>query len=191
MTGRTKRRATARAARLAAAAVWMGTGAALAMGSATPPPAPVALPDGGRAAPARGIAPGTTAALPAGVQGAPAGLAVAQAAEIAPDALRYNARAVVVFADTPEDAAFAAQMRLLDRDPGALAVRDVRVIVDTDPDGASAWRMMLRPRGFSMVVLDKQGNVIERRPTPWDTREIGRAIDKTPERRAEIARGGR
>lgn len=191
MTGRTKRRATARAARLTAVAVWMGTGAALAMGSATPPPAPVALPDGGRAAPARGIAPGAAVPSPAPVRQAPAGLAVADAGEVAPDALRYIARAVVVFADTPEDAAFAAQMRLLERDPGTLAARDVQVIVDTDPGGASAWRAMLRPRGFSMVVLDKQGTVIERRPTPWDTREIGRAIDKTPERRAEIARAGR
>ena len=36
------------------------------------------------------------------------------------------------------------------------------------------------------------GTVIDRKPFPWDTREIGRAIDKTPVRRGETrASGGR
>ena len=189
MTERSTWRATARAGCVAAAVLWMGVGAIWAMGAATPPPGPVALPEEGRRAPARGIAPASPPPDP--LTQASAGLALTDAAEVTPDDLRYRARPVIVFADTPEDASFSAQMALLARDPATLAARDVQVIVDTDPASGSAWRTILRPRGFSLVVLDKQGMVIERRPTPWDTREIGRAIDKTPERRAEVARGGR
>ena len=38
--------------------------------------------------------------------------------------------------------------------------------------------------------LDKDGQVKQRRPLPWDVREISRAIDKLPLRRQEIGRAG-
>jgi hypothetical protein len=163
---------------------------ALAMGGPTPPPEPVRVE---RAAPARPAnapaqqATDTPAAAPQQVE-----LDIRDAAEVAPEALLFDRRPVVIFADTPEDPAFVTQMELLVRDPAAMERRSVTVITDTDPAGNSPWRQRLRPRGFSLVVLDTDGTVIDRKPFPWDTREIGRAIDKTPVRRDETrASGGR
>jgi hypothetical protein len=36
------------------------------------------------------------------------------------------------------------------------------------------------------VVLGKDGRVIQRKPAPWDVREITRAIDRTPQGQQEI-----
>jgi hypothetical protein len=60
------------------------------------------------------------------------------------------------------------------------------VLTDTDPLARSAIRIKLRPRGFAMVIVDKDGKVVTRKPSPWDIREIGRAIDKTPLRQQEL-----
>jgi hypothetical protein len=95
-------------------------------------------------------------------------------------------RPIVVFADSPNDPAFAKQMELLAENPQALAERDVVVITDTTPKPVSFFRKKLRPRGFSLVLLDKDGEVELRKPRPWDVREITRAIDKFPLARQEI-----
>ena len=95
-------------------------------------------------------------------------------------------RPVVVFADSPNDPAFAIQLEFLAQQPEALAERDVVVIVDTDPAAASFFRQKLRPRGFSLVLMDKDGGVEIRKPRPWDVREITRAIDKFPLARQEL-----
>ena len=102
----------------------------------------------------------------------------------------WTARPVVVFADTPNDPAFREQMRVLEAGGGALIERDVVVIADSDPQADSLWRRQLHPRGFSLVIIDKDGQVKQRRPLPWDVREISRAIDKLPLRRQEIGRAG-
>ncbi|MBT9247404.1 DUF4174 domain-containing protein [Gemmobacter fulvus] len=102
------------------------------------------------------------------------------------EALIYHQRPVVVFADSPEDPAFLRQMALLARDTGELAERDVVLITDTDPATPSELRQKLRPRGFSLVLLDKDLKPILRKPLPWDLREITRAIDKFPLRRQEM-----
>lgn len=101
-------------------------------------------------------------------------------------AFEYLARPLVVFADSPRDPQFADQMRLLAADPAALAARDVVVIVDTDPAAASAVREALRPRGFGLVLLDKDGRVGLRRPSPQTAREVTRAIDRMPLRIDEV-----
>ena len=49
-----------------------------------------------------------------------------------------------------------------------------------------AIRAKLRPRGFSLVLIDKDGEAKLRKPLPWDVREITHAIDKFPLRRQEI-----
>ena len=98
----------------------------------------------------------------------------------------WTARPVVVFADTEADPAFQRQMELLRDRPEALAERDVVVIVDTDPDGRSAVRTTLRPRGFMLAILGKDGQVALRKPSPWDVREITRTIDRMPLRRQEV-----
>lgn len=98
----------------------------------------------------------------------------------------YHRRPVVVFADSPEDPAYQRQMQFLARDAGDLAERDVILVTDTDPAAKSDWRQKLRPRGFSLVLMDKDLQPIIRKPLPWDLREITRAIDKFPLRRQEM-----
>jgi hypothetical protein len=108
------------------------------------------------------------------------------AAEVDLDALQWIARPLVVFADSPQQPQFQEQMRLLQDDLSALDIRDVIIIVDTDPAARTAVRQDLRPRGFSLVLIDKDGRVNLRKPDPWGVREIVRQIDKMPIRLEEI-----
>ena len=124
--------------------------------------------------------------LAAPAEEAAPGLRVIDAAEADLEALKWTARAVVVFADSPADPLFERQMRLIAADPDELAERDVVVITDTDPAARSAVRAKLRPRGFSLVLIDKDGEAKLRKPLPWDVREITHAIDKFPLRRQEM-----
>ncbi len=98
----------------------------------------------------------------------------------------WIARPLVIFADTPDDPRYAEQLRLLAQRPADLATRDVLVIADTDPAAATGLRRQLRPRGFSVVLIDKDGDVELRRPAPTDVRTITNTIDRTPLRRQEI-----
>lgn len=95
-------------------------------------------------------------------------------------------RPMVVFADTERDPRFAQQMELLDAFPDELIERDVVVLTDTDPAAKSALRERLRPRGFMMVLVGKDGVVYLRKPQPWSVREISASIDKLPLRQQEI-----
>lgn len=161
-----------------------------AMGAGTPPaPGPASKPASDAASgPAErpAVRPAAPAAGHATIR-AP-DLALHQASAVAPEDFVFASRPVVVFADTPDDPAFRSQLDLIARDAAYLAQRDVVVVVDTDPAQQSTWRRKLRPVGFSLVILDKQGVLVDRKPFPWSAREIGRAIDKTPESRAENAR---
>jgi Domain of unknown function (DUF4174) len=98
----------------------------------------------------------------------------------------FETRPLVVFADSPEDPSFIRQMELLARGYPYLAERDVLLVTDTDPAARSEWRLKLRPRGFSLVIMDKDLRPVIRKPLPWDVREIVAAIDKMPLRRTEI-----
>ena len=120
---------------------------------------------------------------------APGPLPVQAAQDVTPDALMWQARPVVVFADTPQQPQFAQQMRLLSEDPEPLLLRDVVIITDTNPAAMSVWREKLRPRAFSLVLMDKDGAVVIRKPLPWSVREIIQAIDRMPIRRDEIRSG--
>lgn len=108
------------------------------------------------------------------------------ATEVDPSDLMWLLRPVVVFANSPRDPAFIEQMEELAARPGDLVDRDVIVITDTDPDSGSALRARLRPRGFMMVLIGKDGQIALRKPLPWSVREIARSIDKMPMRRQEL-----
>ncbi|QCO54462.1 DUF4174 domain-containing protein [Pseudorhodobacter turbinis] len=121
-------------------------------------------------------------------------MAIAQPAEpleifdaegVTMDDFLWLKRPVVVFANSPNDPSVTTQLEYLAERPAQLAERDVVVIVDTDPAAASFFRQKLRPRGFSLVIMDKDGSVEVRKPRPWDVREITRAIDKFPLARQE------
>ncbi len=95
-------------------------------------------------------------------------------------------RLVIVFADSERDPRYKRQMELLARDPDGLAERDIVVMTDTDPAARSPLRERFRPHGFMLVIVDKDGEILIRKPLPWTVREIGRLIDKTPLRQQEI-----
>ena len=98
----------------------------------------------------------------------------------------WEKRPIIVFADSPNDPNFAQQMDLLRDRAQELAERDVVVLTDTDPAAEGALRLKLRPRGFMLVLIGKDGGVKLRKPFPWDVRELSRTIDKMPMRQREI-----
>lgn len=106
------------------------------------------------------------------------------------DEFLWVARPVVIFADSPADPRFVEQMEEMRAREGALADRDVIVLTDTDPSARSDLRLALRPRGFMLVVIGKDGTIIARKPLPWGVREISRAIDKEPLRQQEVRERG-
>lgn len=111
---------------------------------------------------------------------------IREAYDLTLDEFRWVKRPVVVFADSPQDPRFRQQMEYIhDRLP-ELAERDVVVLTDTDPSAESAIREKLRPRGFMLALLGKDGTVYLRKPFPWDVRELTRSIDKMPLRQQEI-----
>mgnify|MGYP001812516447 CR=1 FL=1 len=98
----------------------------------------------------------------------------------------WKNRVVVVFALTEADPAYVEQLRLLEARWDQMAERDVVLVVDTDPSAMTGIRQKLRPRGFMMVIIGKDGGVKLRKPFPWDVREISRSIDKMPLRQEEL-----
>ena len=125
-------------------------------------------------------------ALAAEAAGEATELQIVAASEVNLADMLWLRRPVVVFADTPADPRFSEQLELLAARPGPLMDRDVVVITDTEPDAMSPARTQLRPRGFQLVLIGKDGEVKLRKPIPWDVREITRSIDKWPLRRDEL-----
>lgn len=109
-----------------------------------------------------------------------------EAADVPPAALIWQARALVIFANTPLDPNFQRQVELITADIERVIERDVILITDTDPEARSDWRQKLRPNGFGWVLLGKNGDVVLRKPFPWDMRELSRSIDKMPLRQQEL-----
>ncbi len=114
------------------------------------------------------------------------GLAILDAAEVSLEQFQWIARPIVVFANTPADPRFQEQIQKLLQRPDPLLERDVVVITDTDPAARGPIRLALRPRGFMLVLIAKDGTVNLRKPFPWDVRELSRAIDKMPLRQQEM-----
>lgn len=106
--------------------------------------------------------------------------------EITLSELQWLARPLVVFADTPNDPRFRQQLDLLETAMDDLAVRDVIIVTDTSPAEPSELRTALRPRGYMMALVGKDGRVALRKPSPWSVRELSRSIDKMPLRQQEI-----
>ncbi len=108
------------------------------------------------------------------------------AGDLTLDEFLWIRRPIVIFADSPADPRFAQQLDLLRDDIAMLIERDVVILTDTDPAANSPLRRKLRPRGFMMVLVDKDGGIKLRKPRPWSVREITRTIDKTDQRMREV-----
>lgn len=111
---------------------------------------------------------------------------VFNAADVDLAAFQWIARPVIVFADTPADPAFQRQLELLGDRMDELVERDIVLITDTNAEERSDIRTKLRPRGFMLTLVGKDGGVKLRKPFPWDVRELTRQVDKMPLRRQEV-----
>lgn len=98
----------------------------------------------------------------------------------------WTNRVLVVFADSPADPRFQDQIEFLQEDEAMLRDRDVVVLTDSAPADRTPVRQKLRPRGFQLTLVDKDGVVKLRKPNPWTVREIAASIDKTPMRLREV-----
>ena len=102
---------------------------------------------------------------------------------------RWKKRPVLVFANSADDPAFIEQMDLLRAQLNELETRDVVILTDTDPAARQPLRLRMRPRGFMLVLVGKDGGIKLRKPFPWSVREVSRSIDKMPMRQREIREG--
>jgi hypothetical protein len=103
---------------------------------------------------------------------------------------KWIKRPLVVFADSPNDPRYIQQMDFITQRLEYLRERDVVVVTDTSPEQRSPIRQRMRPRGFQVVLVDKDGDVFQRKPLPISVRELSRLIDKLPMRQQEIRDGG-
>lgn len=104
----------------------------------------------------------------------------------------WMARPIVIFADTPNDPRLLHQLREIEGSRDLLEERDVVVIVDTEP-GPSRFdttplRTKFRPHGFNILLIDKDGEVKLRRPSPVTGSQLARMIDRLPLRQQEMGR---
>ena len=116
----------------------------------------------------------------------PEPLIVTATDEVTLEDFMWVSRPLIIFAESPKDPRFKQQMALIEALPDDLRTRDVVVITDTDPAAKSPIRERLRPRGFGLVLVAKDGTILLRKPKPWTVREISRSIDKLPARQEEV-----
>ncbi|MGR3547269.1 MAG: DUF4174 domain-containing protein [Roseovarius sp.] len=116
----------------------------------------------------------------------PASTAILSADTVNLNDFLWLKRPLVIFADTPADPRYIEQMGYITERLDVLTALDVVVITDTDPDARSELRKTLRPRGFGLVLIGKDGVIYLRKPAPWHVREIIRTIDKLPMRQQEL-----
>ncbi|EAQ12290.1 MULTISPECIES: DUF4174 domain-containing protein [Maritimibacter] len=113
-------------------------------------------------------------------------LPIIEAGEHTLSEFKWEARPLVIFADSPNDPRYLEQLAFIADRPEPLIERDVVVITDTDPDNLSPIRKELRPRDFMIVLIGKDGQKYLRKPFPWEVRELTRSIDKMPVRLQEV-----
>ena len=98
----------------------------------------------------------------------------------------WTHRPLLVFANSPDDINFERQVDMLKSNIAELEERNVVVLLDPDPEAKSMLRKKVRPRGFVVILVGKDGQIKLRKPFPWDVRSLSRAIDKMPMRRQEM-----
>lgn len=101
----------------------------------------------------------------------------------------WESRPIIVFADSEKDPRFTRQMANFEEQIEDMEERDVVILVDTDPAAKSDLRKKLRPRGFNVVLIGKDGQIKLRTPHPIEVEALSRHIDRMPMRRREM-RGG-
>ena len=105
------------------------------------------------------------------------------------DALRWEARPILVFAPSADDPRLAEQLARFEAAEAALAERRNRVIVDTEP--GSALRRRFEPREFTVILVGLDGGEKLRRDGLIAVETLNARIDAMPMRRRELREDGR
>ncbi len=102
------------------------------------------------------------------------------------DEFLWQKRLFIIFSDSPFDPNYIEQIGFLEQGVDSLLEREVVVLFDSKPAVESTIRTELRPRGFAIILIGKDGIIYLRKPTTWNVREISNTIDKFPIRQQEI-----
>ncbi len=102
---------------------------------------------------------------------------------------KWEARPVIIFADSEKDPRFQRQIANLSARSDDMTERDVVILMDTDPSADSSLRKMFRPRDFQILLIGKDGQIKLRRPHPISAEDLNRQIDRMPMRRREMNGG--
>ncbi|MEM7500203.1 MAG: DUF4174 domain-containing protein [Pseudomonadota bacterium] len=102
-------------------------------------------------------------------------------------AYRWEARPILIFA-TADDPRLAEQLSRFSEATAALLDRDNVVIVDTTGDSAIANRF--RPKGFTVILVGKDGGEKLRHTRVVAPAELNALIDTMPMRRSEMREDG-
>lgn len=98
----------------------------------------------------------------------------------------WQKRIFIIFSDSPIDPNYIEQVGFLEQGVQSLLEREVIVLLDHQPAVETAIRTDLRPRGFTIILIGKDGIIYLRKPTTWNVREIINTIDKFPIRQQEL-----
>jgi len=99
---------------------------------------------------------------------------------------RWNMRPVVIFAPSAKDASYLEQMAMLEQSQIALAERDIIVLIDTVPTKNGQLRSQLKPKGFEVVLVGKDGGMKLRDTRPISSEVLLSTIDQMPMRKANL-----
>ena len=113
-------------------------------------------------------------------------LGAAHAADDPLGALKWKARPVVVLSDSRDDPRVARQISALDHSKPALDDRNIKVLQDAEPGSRLRRQLGVSERGFSVVLVGKDGGVKKVWRDPVDPQQIFTLIDQMPMRRDEM-----
>ena len=117
----------------------------------------------------------------------PAIVAQVTVAEADPlDDAKGKARPVVVLSDSRDDSRVAKQIQALDGTGPDLGNRNIQVLQEADAYGPLHRKLGVGKKGFSVVLLGKDGTVKKVWREPVDPKAIFTIIDAMPMRRTEM-----
>ena len=102
------------------------------------------------------------------------------------DALKGNARPVVVLSDSRDDPRVAKQISDLDHTGPELTNRNIKVLREANPGSALRKSLGVGERGFAVVLVGKDGTVKKVWRDPVDPKQIFTVIDAMPMRKDEM-----
>ncbi|MEZ3501396.1 DUF4174 domain-containing protein [Pantoea sp. KPR_PJ] len=99
---------------------------------------------------------------------------------------QWKKRPVIIFAPSEQDADYVRQMAILKQSQSALAERDIIVLSDTSPAARGQLRTRLRPGGFEVLLVGKDGGIKRRQNRPVLSGDLLATIDSMPMRKANL-----